>query len=436
MGDSLEVVPDRFGAKKALVLYMFKNGNKYDTGTRVVLNSRIKKWDQFLNECSDRVKLNTGPVRKIYDSKGNKITEFKQLEDKEEYVCCGNEGIKASSVPFQKSGVKINPRTPGSAGRNSGATARLSDQKKGTVVYIFRNGDKYHSGTKFVIHKSKYKTFDQLLTDVTRRVGVNAGVVRKIMAPNNTRVTKLDDFEEDNSYYIACGGEKLNLEASSPKIAEESGSSFRDTASPYQSPNSKKNNRQKYGVKKDKGKRIKVFENNDIHHAGIGILVNADRYKKFDQLLKVMSAKLNLSTGPVKTVYDVSGNKITSLDEIEDGGSYLGAAGGEKFANLKYKHFPIAKQESNNNNNNDDDNDEVDDTNVEEDNNNDDDNNEVIDDSKEEPEDDNNDENNEDDNNEDDDTPVIAGEDDNNEDNNEDDTATTGNDDEDDDDTF
>lgn len=33
--------------------------------------------------------------------------------------------------------------------------------EKGRVIYVFRNGDRFHAGYKMTVHSTKYKTMDQ-----------------------------------------------------------------------------------------------------------------------------------------------------------------------------------------------------------------------------------------------------------------------------------
>lgn len=43
-----------------------------------------------------------------------------------------------------------------------GTPDRLGVQtEKGRVIYVFRNGDRFHAGYKMTVHSTKYKTMDQ-----------------------------------------------------------------------------------------------------------------------------------------------------------------------------------------------------------------------------------------------------------------------------------
>jgi hypothetical protein len=79
---------------------------------------------------------------------------------------------------------------------------------KGKVIQVFRNGDKHHTGDRFVIHAKKYKNLEQLYTDITMKVSESTGPVRKLIYLNEDGTKKiissLDEIR-DKSNVIACG---------------------------------------------------------------------------------------------------------------------------------------------------------------------------------------------------------------------------------------
>lgn len=85
--------------------------------------------------------------------------------------------------------------------------------EKGKVVWIYRNGDKHDKGTRYVIHKTKFKNLAQVCTDMTTKVGIFTGAVRKIYRPDGTTLQALEDFI-DNHEYICAGAEALQRDQS------------------------------------------------------------------------------------------------------------------------------------------------------------------------------------------------------------------------------
>ena len=79
---------------------------------------------------------------------------------------------------------------------------------KGKVIKVYRDGDKHHEGDRFVVHPTKYKTLDQLLSDITTKVGVVTGPVRKLVyLKQDGTFSVVGSLEEvrDKTRVLACG---------------------------------------------------------------------------------------------------------------------------------------------------------------------------------------------------------------------------------------
>eukprot|EP00163_Fabomonas_tropica_P026329 TRINITY_DN4792_c0_g2_i1.p1 TRINITY_DN4792_c0_g2~~TRINITY_DN4792_c0_g2_i1.p1 ORF type:complete len:179 (+),score=63.24 TRINITY_DN4792_c0_g2_i1:129-665(+) len=121
-----------------------------------------------------------------------------------------NDG-STSSAARDHSVDKTGPAASGGS-RKPVVAGDLGKQKFGTqatkprTVYVFRNGDKFHTGEKVTI-KTTFRTFEQLLEEFTKVVKLVTGPVKKVYKPNmKTRVKSLDDFE-DGGKYLCVGGE-------------------------------------------------------------------------------------------------------------------------------------------------------------------------------------------------------------------------------------
>lgn len=88
--------------------------------------------------------------------------------------------------------------------------------EKGKVIKVYRNGDKHHEGDRFVVHPRKYKTLEQLYADITTKVGIVTGPVKKLAYLKKdgtfTTVSSFDDIK-DKSRILACGptAPKVNM---------------------------------------------------------------------------------------------------------------------------------------------------------------------------------------------------------------------------------
>ncbi|KAJ3364404.1 Doublecortin domain-containing protein 2 [Allomyces javanicus] len=82
-------------------------------------------------------------------------------------------------------------------------------------------------------------------------------------------------------------------------------------------------------------RKIWVYRNGDRHFPGRRILVNDRRYKNFEQFLSSLTGDVALRSGAVRKIYDLSGRRIESLNDISDCSFYV-AAGSEPFRPVAY----------------------------------------------------------------------------------------------------
>jgi hypothetical protein len=83
------------------------------------------------------------------------------------------------------------------------------------------------------------------------------------------------------------------------------------------------------------GKTIKLLRNGDEFYPGQKIVINSRKYRYFDVFLDDLSNTLNARFGAVRNIHTpLHGHKIKSLDQIEDGKTYV-ASGIGKFKRLK-----------------------------------------------------------------------------------------------------
>ncbi|XP_058604268.1 doublecortin domain-containing protein 2C isoform X6 [Onychostoma macrolepis] len=87
-----------------------------------------------------------------------------------------------------------------------GSNAHLPPTK---TVIVFRNGDAFYPGRKFVINQRQSSTFDSFLNTVTRGITAHFGAVRNIYTPNKGhRVANLGQLVH-GEIYVAAGAERL-----------------------------------------------------------------------------------------------------------------------------------------------------------------------------------------------------------------------------------
>lgn len=87
--------------------------------------------------------------------------------------------------------------------------ASYSQPTSTKTVVIFRNGDAFYPGRRFVINQRQSSTFDSFLNTVTRGITAPFGAVRNIYTPDNGH--RVEDLEQlvHGEIYVAAGAEKL-----------------------------------------------------------------------------------------------------------------------------------------------------------------------------------------------------------------------------------
>uniref|UniRef100_A0A671L6G2 Serine/threonine-protein kinase DCLK2 n=1 Tax=Sinocyclocheilus anshuiensis TaxID=1608454 RepID=A0A671L6G2_9TELE len=87
-----------------------------------------------------------------------------------------------------------------------------------------------------------------------------------------------------------------------------------------------------------KAKRVRFYRNGDRYFKGIVYAISNDRFRSFDALLadltRSLSDNINLPQG-VRTIYTIDGSKITSMDQLAEGESYI-CGSIEPYKNLEY----------------------------------------------------------------------------------------------------
>jgi hypothetical protein len=89
------------------------------------------------------------------------------------------------------------------------------------------------------------------------------------------------------------------------------------------------------GLSLEYGKTIKLLRNGDEFFNGQKVVINSRKYRYFDVFLDDISHSINARFGAVRNIHTpIHGHRITSLDDIEDGKTYV-AAGKGRFVKLK-----------------------------------------------------------------------------------------------------
>ncbi|RXN10586.1 doublecortin domain-containing 2-like isoform X1 [Labeo rohita] len=181
---------------------------------------------------------------------------------------------------------------------STGVTSHLPPVKS---VKVYRNGDPFFSGRRFVVNQRQVSTMDAFLNDITLSIGAPLAV-RTLYTPRyGHRVTDLSDLQQ-GAQYVAAGFERF--------------------------------------------KKLDVFRNGDILSPAIRLIISRHMQKNLEQILSLISEKAMLRTGAVRRLCTLEGFTVTSTEELESGQSYV-AVGTERFKKLPYVEILLNKATGN-----------------------------------------------------------------------------------------
>ena len=82
------------------------------------------------------------------------------------------------------------------------------------------------------------------------------------------------------------------------------------------------------------GRTIRLLRNGDPFYRGHKFVISSRSYRYFEAFMDNISDTLNANFGAIRRIYTIDGHRIKSLDELQDGETYV-ATGLERFIRLK-----------------------------------------------------------------------------------------------------
>ncbi|XP_056333716.1 doublecortin domain-containing protein 2 isoform X2 [Danio aesculapii] len=203
------------------------------------------------------------------------------------------------------------------------------------TVTVFRNGDAFYPGRRFIINQRQSVTFDTFLNTVTRDITAPFGAVRNIYTPNGHSVVNLQQLMHGQKY-VAAGAErlkKMDYSNITQKPAKKKSESIQPVV------HSRIIVPARWKRISNESCTINVFINGDILVPPARILIPKHTLASWESVLAMVTEKVSLRTGAVHRLCMLNGRPLRGAYELQNNHSYV-AVGAERFRSLPYHLAP------------------------------------------------------------------------------------------------
>ncbi|KAK5599572.1 hypothetical protein CRENBAI_019111 [Crenichthys baileyi] len=205
-------------------------------------------------------------------------------------------------------------------------------------VVVFRNGDPFYGGRRFVVNQRQVATMDAFLNEVTQSIGAPLAVRTLYTPRQGHRVTNLQDLKT-GAQYVAAGFERFKkLDYLHAGLKKQPGTRNEAQAKGMQRPNVSAKWRKFIPVPCI----VHVFRNGDILCPPFRFIIPRSMRQDLDQILSLITEKVSLRTGAVRRLCSLDGVSVSSAGELQTGCCYV-AVGSERFKKLPYVELLVSK---------------------------------------------------------------------------------------------
>ncbi|XP_073682706.1 doublecortin domain-containing protein 2C [Garra rufa] len=205
------------------------------------------------------------------------------------------------------------------------------------TVIVFRNGDAFYPGRKFVISQRQSSTFDSFLNTVTRGITAHFGAVRNIYTPNKGhRVANLEQLVH-GEIYVAAGAERLKKMDYRHITTQKPPKKTSELIQPV--VHSRIIVPARWKRIGNESCIINVFTNGDILVPPARVLIPKHTLASWENVLAMVTERVHLRTGAVHRLYMLNGRPLRGSYELQNNHFYV-AVGTERFRSLPYHLAP------------------------------------------------------------------------------------------------
>ncbi|NXP76712.1 DCD2B protein, partial [Ramphastos sulfuratus] len=199
-------------------------------------------------------------------------------------------------------------------------------------VVLYRNGDPFFPGRRFVLNQRHFQTWEVFLKEVTKSIQAPLAVRNLYTPRHGHRLACLGDLQ-DGCHYVAAGSERFKkLEDSSQLLAAAVLVNIAQAPCGF-CPHPQL---QEFWLRPCLGcSCCSVFRNGDLLSPPLPLPLSKSSPLQWDTLLAMLTEKVNLRCGAVHRLCRLDGTQVSSGEELLHGHYYV-AVGDEEYKKLPY----------------------------------------------------------------------------------------------------
>uniref|UniRef100_A0A7N4PXU8 Doublecortin domain containing 2C n=1 Tax=Sarcophilus harrisii TaxID=9305 RepID=A0A7N4PXU8_SARHA len=209
----------------------------------------------------------------------------------------------------------------------------LLDVTPARTILVYRNGDQFYVGKKFVINRRRVSSLESLMTQLNEKVAVPFGVRRLYTPYNGHLVRELEELQQGGRF-VAAGREKFrkldyfHIAPQKPtrmkKVKEIRPVVHSDLIVPS-----------RWQTFHPKPRHINVFTNGNLFIPPAKLVIPRFTLYDWDNVLAMIGEKVQPTSGGVQRLYTMDGFLVDGSSDLIDHHYYV-ASGLETFKPLPY----------------------------------------------------------------------------------------------------
>ncbi|KAG8512381.1 Doublecortin domain-containing protein 2C [Galemys pyrenaicus] len=210
----------------------------------------------------------------------------------------------------------------------------LVDTTPAKTILVYRNGDQFYVGRKFVLSRRRVQSFEALLEQLTEQVSVPFGV-RRLFTPMHGHVVRELDALQAGGKYVAAGRERFK-KLDYIHIVPRKPVKMRKLKEIKPVVHCDINVPSKWHTYHRLPRHINVFTNGRVFTPPVKVIIPKFTLTDWNNVLAMVGEKV-FPLGGVRRLFTLTGHPLDSSESLQDDQFYV-AVGLEAF-----KHFPYWK---------------------------------------------------------------------------------------------